>query len=275
MAKSIWQKPSDNQLSSATLTNPTNGSASGYALTDLYNGNPAFGWHASAASTFYILLDFGAVLGRAVKLIGFHNHNFDDGVVLTIQGNATDSWGAPTVNSTVTVPAVNADGFRTDFYWLNASQSSSLRYWRIGTTTTNSAAWILGQLWVSNTIRYLPFDQMQMNPGLSIKRVRPVVEHLTPPPYNVSLRYPSASRYTVLSGLVKGVRSDVENLRDSWFSTSLGRAVPTTFVNEDTGSGAECFFVIHDQDDMDASQVNGQIWQAPIVLRTLATGPGW
>lgn len=274
MAKSIWQKPADNLLSLATLTNPTGASASGYALTDLYNSNPAFGWHAAAATTFYILIDFGGALTKAVKLIGFHNHNFAAGIVLTIQGNATNSWGAPTVNSTVTVPAVAGDGFKKDFYWLNASQTTALRYWRIGTTTTNTAAWILGQLWLSDTIRYLPWDQMQSG-SLSIRRVRPVIEHVTPRPYNVSLRYPSPSRYTVIGGSVKGVRTDVEDMRDSWFSLCLGRSIPTCFVNEDTGSGNECFFVVHDQDEMETSQVLGQVWQAPLVLRTLATGPGW
>lgn len=265
----IYQLPTDQTLSSATLTNPTNGSASGYALTDLYNGNPAFGWHASAASTFYILLDFGAVLGRAVKLIGFHNHNFDAGVVLTIQGNATNSWGAPTVNSTVTVPAARADGRGTDFYWLNAAQSSSLRYWRIGTTTTNSAAWILGQMWVSATVRNLPVRNVQ-DSTMVITDHTVTIEHLTPA--GVSLRYEQTNGQVLIGGDVTAVLAGFDTVRD-WHRSCRGRSRPTMFVPFDDVN--ECAFVIHDQDDLPKMSDGADLWKTTLRLRSLSPGPGW
>lgn len=274
MAKSIWQKPTDDLVSLATLSLPTGTAAAGYALSDLSNRNPAFGLHLSAATTFYILVDFGGSLTKALKFISFHNHNFDAGIVLTIQGNASNSWGSPSVDSTVTVPAAAGDGFPTDFFWLNANQNSALRYWRIGTTTTNSAAWILGQLWLSDTVRYIPWDQPQ--PGLSISRPRPIIEHLTPVPYGVSLRYASPSRLTYIDGTIKGYKTDVDLIRDGWFSLGYGRAKPTPFALTDT-SGTESFFVVHNQDEMPTSQleVGGSVWQAPLKLKTLSNGPGW
>ena len=272
MAKSIWQKPTDDLFSLFTWSIPTNSAAFGYATSDLNNRNPAFGLHLSAATSFYLLGDLGGSVTKAVKFITFHNHNFAPGTVITVQGNATNSWGSPTVNSSVTVPAAAEDGFPVDFFWLNASQTTALRYWRIGTSATNAAAWILGQLWISDTLRYLPSDQPQ--PGIVVTRPRPIIEHLTPAPYGVSLRYPSPSRFTILTGEIKGPQADVEAVRDGWFSLGYGRARPTPFALIDT-SGLECFLVIHDQDDMPAGQVKGQIWSAPVKLRTLSNGPGW
>lgn len=266
---SIYQLPTDQVLSAATLTNPTGSSAAGYALTDLHNGNPAFGWHAAAATTFYILLDYGASVTKAMKLFAFHNHNFDAGIVLTVQGNATNAWGGPTVNSTVTVPAARSDGRGTDFYWLNAAQTTALRYWRIGTTTTNSAAWILGQLWASATVRNLPVRNLQ-DSSMVITDITKTVEHETAA--GVSLRYERQNGMVRIAGDVTAELAGFNTMVD-WHRACRGRARPHTYVPFDNIN--ECYFVIHDQDELDKSADGGDLWRTSLALKSLSPGPGW
>jgi hypothetical protein len=67
--------------------------------------------------------------------IAIYDHNFSSSAVITIQGNASDSWGAPTFSETVT--------------WNNCkilhyfASSQSFQYWRLVISDeTNAAAYI-------------------------------------------------------------------------------------------------------------------------------------
>ena len=272
MANFVYQLPSDQSVDDATLSLGTGSLASGYALSSLHDGSPGRPILLSAATTFYILMDFGGSVTKAMKLFAFFAHNFDAGVQLVIQGNATNSWGAPTVNSTVTVPAVQADGRSTDFYWMNTSQTTALRWWRIGTTTTNSAAWKLGELWASATIRTLPARNL-LDSSMRVRQVYRVIEHVTPS--DVSLRYREALPRVVVEGNVEFTESGINTVM-AWHAACFGRAVPTCFIPNDELSGVNGvyppYYGIHASDELEKTSTGGDLWSMPLSLRSL---PGW
>ena len=91
MAKAIFLRPADQVLSSATLSLATGTLASGYALANLHDGNPAKPMLLTAATTWYLLIDYGASVTKAIKAAYFFGHNFDPGTTIVVQGNASNS----------------------------------------------------------------------------------------------------------------------------------------------------------------------------------------
>lgn len=69
-------------------------------------------------------------LGSAVNITVFSlfNFNFTSGATLTLEGNASDSWGAPSYSQTLTIPT-DADGnvIKRIVFFLN----ETYQYWRL------------------------------------------------------------------------------------------------------------------------------------------------
>ena len=271
-ANFIYQLPSDQCVDDATLSLGTGSLASGYALSALHNGNPASPMLLSAATTFYVLLDFGASVTKAMKLFAFIGHNFDPGITLVVQGNASNSWGAPTVNSSVVVPAVQSDASPTDFYWMSSSQTTALRWWRIGTTTTNSAAWRLGELWASTTLRSLPARNLR-DSTMRVRQNYRVVEHVTPS--GVSMRYRSPFAIRSIEGAVDFTEASINTVM-GWHAACFGRALPTVCIPNDSLSGTTglypAYYVVHTTDELEKSSIGGDLWRITLALRTLSNG---
>ena len=267
MARAIFLRPADQLSSGATLSMGLGSLASGYALTALHNGNPAAGILLAAATSFYVVLDFGSA--KALRAFHFFGHNWDPSLSIFINAHTSNSWGAPDFSSSVTVPADTADGYGQDFVWTGNSGVVSKRYWRFGCSSTNSAAWRLGELVVTDNVsRDLPFENYQPTLAMSDVRIGGV-EHVTPS--GVSLRYQAPSRVVTLSGEIKGTRAELLEVRD-WLRACGGRGTPTAFILEDDDSNKECFFVVPEGNDFNFQHLAGGIWHATLSLRTLSNG---
>lgn len=81
------------------------------------------------------IFDLGSATALAKLIIW---HNFDSGLAYRVQRNATNSWGAPTMDLAATAPTKRTDG-RTLKAHHNLT-GGSLRYLRVNVTGTNSAA---------------------------------------------------------------------------------------------------------------------------------------
>ena len=68
-----------------------------------------------------IVADLGAS-PPAIQAFVLKNHNFSSSAVVKIQGNATDSWGSPSVDVTLTVANL------ITYFW---STPQTYRYWKI------------------------------------------------------------------------------------------------------------------------------------------------
>lgn len=98
---------------------------------DLVAGNVAHPyvskvWRSTGNTSEWVKFDLGSA--QTITAVAIIGHNLSSTATLTLQGNATDSWGAPTVN---TVQAISTDGdgrvVNQNIFFLN----NSLRWWRI------------------------------------------------------------------------------------------------------------------------------------------------
>ena len=97
-------------------------------------------WRSDTIATeVWVKFDLGSA--KSIDCIGIFNHNFTGTAAVTLEGNATDSWGSPTFSETLAV-VTDSDSLllkRTVEYFA----STSLRWWRITITDIlNSKPWI-------------------------------------------------------------------------------------------------------------------------------------
>ena len=116
-----------------------------FPAVNVQNFQPTKRWHTLGTITDETLtmdLDEATLIDTFIVV----GHNFDGTeTTVKIQGNATDSWGAPTVDETITV--VVGEPFKTTF------SGMSLRFWRfIFTKASASDVKKVGRLWLGNEI---------------------------------------------------------------------------------------------------------------------------
>ena len=112
-------------LSSATITSSSDGTSN----TDDNAVDNRVGkvWRTDTNTTEWIKWDFGS--SKAVNCVGIFNHNLTAAATITFEGNATDSWGAPTVDESISV-STNSDGEVLGRI-VHFFSSQTLRYWRV------------------------------------------------------------------------------------------------------------------------------------------------
>lgn len=129
-----------------------------YPLSNLLNSLLTKSYRTDSNTTATIVFDAGSAV--TVNSIDIANHNISSGVTtFKIQGNATDAWGAPSVDETVTW----ASGvINKDF------TGGSYRYWRLHIIDAgNSDGYIkLGRVFGSDN-----FTMPGLNPTFSHKRM--------------------------------------------------------------------------------------------------------
>lgn len=144
MALFFYNHTSDNVAPNATAAVQTGTAATGYEatyltnLTDQYRQRPAKLNETTGAWT----LDWGSA--QRVDLV-FLWHNLDAGLgTVQIQMNATNSWGAPSLTTTVTVPAKRGDTSTVkifkDLRSVSGYSASGYRWMRINVGSANSVA---------------------------------------------------------------------------------------------------------------------------------------
>ena len=108
-----------------------------------------------AITTAEIVWDAGAAV--TVDSIGLNNHNISSGVTtLKIQGNATDAWGAPTIDETLTW----SSGIITKQF-----TGDTLRYWRLQIIDAG------------NTDTYISLGRVGLYDSFTLPDISPSVGH--------------------------------------------------------------------------------------------------
>src|ERR1043165_9254705 len=131
-SKLVYARPSDNVIANATIAVST--SATGYGVANLYDGNPAKPWRATA-TTATIDFDFGSA--QSLDLAAIIHHNLTAGLAnVKLMGDAAANWAGPTLSQAFTIPAYDQDGFPVNPYLdLTGIGSRSFRYWRLSFAT--------------------------------------------------------------------------------------------------------------------------------------------
>lgn len=184
--------------------------------------------------------DFTAASGgkQRVDAVVLPMHNLDAGLAVKIQGNNTDSWGTPTFDQAITIPAYRGDGFPPgawlDLTGLSGYTTSGFTYWRLHVTGTNSAA-------LAVKLKLLSGLQT-LDPNISWGEVqgedRKMIEHRTD--YGVSSVYDLGVTIRSITGDLDSTDAQVALLRTLWQGTR-GRAYP--FVMIPDGDVNDAWFV--------------------------------
>jgi hypothetical protein len=159
----IFTRPSDNVAPDATVTiqtgtDPGDDNYGPEVLVDLNPAKMAKILDVTAAWLF----DFGAA--QRIDLAAFIHSTIESPGTLRLQGNATDSWGAPSFNALIDVQdwLGSGTGRWPRNQWLDLTQESGYsttgyRYWRVLVTSNPQNVW-MGQVVLSPTIRRMDPD---------------------------------------------------------------------------------------------------------------------
>jgi len=150
MSKLLFNHPSDNIIANATITVAAGTVDPLYPIANLSNGNPALPLKFTTKQ-FRLVFDWGTP--TLVPLPALVHHNLT--VASRWEGNATDSWGAPTMSHALPIGTIDQDGYRPNLHLdLTAlSNYGAFRYTSLVLDSDNAANVVLGELWTGAVIR--------------------------------------------------------------------------------------------------------------------------
>ncbi len=90
----------DNKWIETAGTITASSEASGYPVTSLGDYIVATKWRSTGDSDEWVKIDFGSAV--SITDVTIIDHNFTNAATVKIQGNASDSWGSPSVDETIT-----------------------------------------------------------------------------------------------------------------------------------------------------------------------------
>ena len=151
----LYALPSDDKSVGATVT--ASAEDSGYVAANLAQGYDANQNRPAKLTTTTGNWVFDLLSAQTIDYVALIYHNLDAGLSVSIQGNASDSWGAPSLSQAITIPAHHADGWPVNpFQALTGSRT--FRYWRLLISGTNSLTIDLRRCLLLSTLRTFPAD---------------------------------------------------------------------------------------------------------------------
>lgn len=153
MANALISYPTDNPISLATITVNTGTEDPDYPISEGAKGTEPGKRGKFTGTTGSFVMDFGTA--QSIAIWGMPDYYISAGAVVRIQGNATDSWGAPTLSAAITIPAHHPDGFPLGVLKDLTGVAHSFRYWRLVVESGNSVPIQIGQVWPLATKRLL------------------------------------------------------------------------------------------------------------------------
>ena len=132
--------------STTTLTAST--SATNLPATNLKDNFVAQTWRATGCTDENVVIDFGSA--KTPTVVAALGHNFSSGATLTLQANATDSWGAPTYTQALTIVSDSLSDVIPKICYF-PTLGASFRYMRIRIQdSANPDTYVeMGRLWMS------------------------------------------------------------------------------------------------------------------------------
>jgi hypothetical protein len=229
----IYNRWSDNLAPSATITIETGTAAAGYDpswIADFNASRPSKLNETSGAWLF----DFGSAVQVEIAAI-FHS-NIEEGHAIHIQANATDSWGSPSLDVSITMPAWKAGGYPPN-PWVDlraVTGAGAYRFWRVMIPVANAVALSIGDVWLGSTVRTFNL-QYEDKPTIG----RPVIEHTTD--YR-KLRFQLGFTSRKWTGTIPADNATRDAVID-WILDADGR--PVLFIPEHSADPAEAWLALH------------------------------
>lgn len=217
---------SDNlALTAATLAIDGGTLETGYSLDWIRDVNAA---RPVRLSTKQGMVKYQWAAPVSIPIVAIVHANYQAGMTIYIEANATDVWSGPSFQTTMTMPAWRADRFPGQ-PWKDLRALSgygSYAYWRVGTKTDNAVNVSIGEIWLGSTFRQLVPNIVW---GDAVGYDRTQVERQTA--YR-RLRIPLGTTRRSLAGDLKPTTdAGAQDVLD-WFLDANGR--PTLFIPDGT-----------------------------------------
>lgn len=225
----LYFHAADNKASGAAVTATPEDST--YPAANLVDENPGTPSKLSATSGSWVI---DLAQATRVDAVAFWKHNFDPALTVQIQMHASDVWTAPTLSTTITIPALPEDAYPfcpwVDLRSVAGYAVSGFRYLRINVPSANSVNCALGDVFLGSVAKTLSHLQ---RPG-EIEEDHPITEHALGP--GRSLVYDEGMRIRTLRCQGLAAATETAALR-SWHRACHGRArpgllIPDTSVND-------------------------------------------
>ena len=234
----VYQYPSDNVAGDyATIGVNTGTEDADYPSAYLVDGRPGRPAKLTTTSGSWVLA-FGGATRIDIVALGAHNLT-----AATLQGNATNAWGAPTFSQALTIPAVSADG-HSGSAWLDLTaktgySAGGFQYWRLLVTSASSCA--VGELWLGSGIRTLA---RAYAPGFTIEESQPVITHMTE--FLIPQTYVLGSRQRRLKLSFMSLSAAEAVILREWYRSMHGTGLTSIFVPDNITNDA--WWVRHTED---------------------------
>jgi hypothetical protein len=222
-----YTRPSDSLLASATLSVNTGTEDSAYPKANITNGEPQQPARLTTTAGSWVA-DLGSA--RLVDVAAIFHHNLTTGLSgVKLQGHTANSWGAPDVDLTITIPALNADGFPPN-PWVDlktlvpTDANRTKRYWRL-LVPTNASVVSIGEWLLGTTRRTL--TGILSEKVISNIMYRPSKIHMTDA--LVRKRYDIGTTVRKLHVDILSTSAEIVLMRE-WFRDAQGAVKPFLIV---------------------------------------------
>ena len=231
----------DETCSVAILT--ANSSTLNYPVGNVLDSRLSRIFKTDSSTTATIVFDCSAAVNVTSIIIA--NHNISSGVTtLKLQGNATDSWGTPSVDETLTW----ASG-----HIIKDITQASYRYWRIQIIDAgNSDGFIsIGRAWIGDL-----YQSPGIAPAINHNRVSESVKSITPSGQSYQdTRYKYSIITTTWPKLSHAEKAAIFAIFDD---IDIGTPFFVTF--EESNSDLGTLYVTIDNDSINASLLSNQAY---------------
>jgi hypothetical protein len=229
------------RLPGVTCTGTTENAT--YPGSNLINGIPGKPGKLTGTTGNWVV-DLGSA--KTVQVVAIVHHNLDAGLSVNIQGNATNSWGAPSFSQAITIPSSRGDGFSVNPF---LSISQTYRYWRLVIASANSVLPAVGELVLGGTLRTLARG---ISPGAVRTERRLVMEQKTS--LGASLRYDLGVIEREIQAETVASLTGLAALR-AWWQSCKGRLTPTLIIPDNSAN--DCTYALFSESVLEWT------WAAP------------
>lgn len=199
-----------------------------FKAINLFNSERIIDWNRDSRyrtkgleSPNTITIDLGSA--KEIKALVIFDHNFTSGVTLSLKGNATDAWGAPSFSESV---SYNADKI---LHYLSSAQT--YRYWQLQITdTSNPDTYIeIGELFLGS---YFEPDK-NFSYGTGVRDIKSLISrNVTPCGISKKRFYNFQRQFSYNLNYISDI-ADFETMLEALGSRDTGEMQPLYF-NEDS-----------------------------------------
>jgi hypothetical protein len=168
-----YARPTENitQLAAITASGSVDTDYGAAFIADLDPAN----WVKFNSTSGWVKFDFTSTGPVTLRMASLHNHNLPTTAVVTLQGNNTDDWGAPSFSQAFTIDGPREDGYSYG-PWLDMSEiDPTYTFFRLNVTGAG-LSFVIGEICLCTQRRTFPGI---LEPKGTNEEDRPAIIHRT------------------------------------------------------------------------------------------------